>query len=53
MVDIAAALDVLGTLTKYLSVAALLPGGVALYYGEPVWPFLSPHPPETDEVARM
>ena len=39
-VDVAAALDVVGTLTKYLSVAALLPGVVALYYGEPVWPFL-------------
>ena len=39
-VDVAAALDVVGTLTKYLALAAVAPGVVALIYGEPMWPFL-------------
>jgi trk system potassium uptake protein TrkH len=39
-VDIASAADLMGTLAKYLGVAALLPVLVALWYGEPFWPFL-------------
>jgi trk system potassium uptake protein len=39
-VDVAAALNVVGTLLKYLSSAALLPAAVAIGYSEPVWPFL-------------
>jgi trk system potassium uptake protein len=39
-VDVAAALDIVGTLTKYLAAAALIPAAVALGYGEPIWPFL-------------
>jgi trk system potassium uptake protein len=39
-VDVGAAVDVVGTLTKYLSAAALVPAAVALGYGEPTLPFL-------------
>lgn len=31
----------MGMLGKYLGVAALFPGAVALWYGEPFWPFLA------------
>ena len=34
-VDVRAALNLVGTLTKYLGFAALVPAGVALWYGEP------------------
>jgi trk system potassium uptake protein TrkH len=39
-VDVEASANLLGTLGKYLGLTALLPTGVALWYGEPVWPFL-------------
>jgi trk system potassium uptake protein TrkH len=39
-VDVAAALNLVGVLLKYLSATALLPTGVALVYSEPPWPFL-------------
>ena len=39
-VDIRGALNIVGTLTKYLSLGTLLPAGVALGYGETPWPFL-------------
>lgn len=39
-VNIGAALDIVGTLTKYLAAAALIPALVAVWYGEPVWPFM-------------
>jgi trk system potassium uptake protein TrkH len=34
------ALGLVGTLTKYLSVATLFPTALAIGYGEPFWPFL-------------
>ncbi len=40
-VEIGAALSLVGTLLKYLSLSALLPVGFALGYSEPVWPFLA------------
>jgi trk system potassium uptake protein TrkH len=40
-VDVPAALDVVGIVTKYLSFTALVPAAVAVGYGEPVWPFLA------------
>ncbi|HXF97449.1 MAG TPA: TrkH family potassium uptake protein [Gaiellaceae bacterium] len=40
-VDLAACADLLGTLLKYLGLAALFPAAVALWYREPVWPFLA------------
>jgi trk system potassium uptake protein TrkH len=39
-VDVAAAVNLVASLVKYLSVAFLFPTGVALWYGEPPWPFL-------------
>ena len=39
-VDVQAALSLVGSLMKYLSLAALLPAAIAAGYGEPVWPFL-------------
>ncbi len=39
-VDVRSALNLVGTLTKYLSLSTLLPAAVALGYGEPPWPFL-------------
>jgi trk system potassium uptake protein TrkH len=39
-VDVRAALNVVGTLTKFLGVAPLVPAAVAIGYGEPFWPFL-------------
>ena len=39
-VDVGGALNLVGSLIKYLSAAFLFPAGVALGYGEPVWPFL-------------
>jgi trk system potassium uptake protein TrkH len=39
-VDLAAATHLLGALTAFLGLAALVPSAVALWYGEPVWPFL-------------
>jgi trk system potassium uptake protein TrkH len=40
-VDIRSALDLVGTLTKYLSLTALIPAAIALGYREPVFPFLA------------
>lgn len=39
-VDVGGALNLVGSLMRYLSLAFLLPVGVALLYGDPVWPFL-------------
>jgi trk system potassium uptake protein len=40
-VDLSAALNLIGTLGKYLGVAALLPTAVAIGYSEPFWPFVA------------
>ena len=40
-VDLSGALNLVGALLKYLSLAFLLPAALALGYGEPVWPFLA------------
>jgi trk system potassium uptake protein TrkH len=40
-IDLAAAANLLGMLGKYLGLAALFPTAVALWYSEPVWPFLA------------
>ena len=39
-VDLPAAINLVGTLGKYLGVAALFPTALALWYGEPFWPFI-------------
>ena len=39
-VDVSAAVNLVGTLGKYLGLTALFPIAVALWYGEPFWPFL-------------
>jgi len=39
-VDVPAAANLVGTLGKYLGTAALFPIVVALWYGEPIWPFV-------------
>src|SRR5215217_2725384 len=39
-VDVAGALNLVGSLVKYLSLAFLVPTAIAIGYGEPVWPFL-------------
>jgi trk system potassium uptake protein TrkH len=39
-VDVTAAANLVGMLGKYLGVAALFPVPFALWYGEPLWPFL-------------
>jgi trk system potassium uptake protein TrkH len=40
-VDVVGVLNVVGTLLAYLSLATLVPTGVALAYGESPWPFLA------------
>src|SRR5918995_6886053 len=40
-VDVGGALNLVGALVKYLSLAFLFPVAVALGYSEPVWPFLA------------
>jgi trk system potassium uptake protein TrkH len=40
-VEVGAALSLVGTLLKYLSLSALLPVAFALGYSEPVWPFVA------------
>lgn len=40
-IDVAAAFNLVGSLARYLGLAALLPAAVALWYGEPLWPFLA------------
>jgi trk system potassium uptake protein len=39
-VDVGGALNLVGSLLKYLSLAFLVPAGVALGYGENAWPFV-------------
>jgi trk system potassium uptake protein TrkH len=39
-VDVPAVVNLVGTLGKYLGLAALFPVAVALWYSEPFWPFL-------------
>jgi trk system potassium uptake protein TrkH len=39
-VDVSGALNLVGSLVKYLSAAFLFPAVIAAGYGEPVWPFL-------------
>lgn len=39
-VDLVGALNLVATLTKYLSLSCVAPTAVALGYGEPPWPFL-------------
>jgi trk system potassium uptake protein TrkH len=39
-VDVAGALNLVGSLVTYLSPAFLFPAAIAAGYGEPVWPFL-------------
>ena len=39
-VDVGGALNLVGSLVKYLSPAFLFPVCVAAGYGEPAWPFL-------------
>jgi trk system potassium uptake protein len=40
-VDVLGALNLVGTLVEYLSLALLFPAAVAVWYGEQVWPFLT------------
>ena len=40
-VDVGAALTLVGTNLKYLSLTLVVPAGVALLYSEPPWPFLA------------
>ena len=40
-VDFGAALNLIGTLGKYLGLATVVPTAVALWYSEPIWPFLA------------
>jgi trk system potassium uptake protein TrkH len=40
-VDVGGALNLVGSLVKYLSPAFLFPTAIAAGYGEPVWPFLA------------
>ena len=39
-IDVAAVANLVGTLAKYLGLVVVFPIGVALWYGEPVWPFV-------------
>jgi trk system potassium uptake protein len=39
-VDLSGALNLVGVLIMYLSIAPLMPAAIALGYSEPVWPFL-------------
>ena len=39
-IDIPAVVNLVGTLGKYLGFAVLFPSAVALWYHEPIWPFL-------------
>lgn len=40
-VDLKAAANLVGLLAKYLGLVVLFPTGLALWYGDPVWPFLA------------
>jgi len=39
-VDVGGALNLVGSLVKYLGAAFLFPAAIAVGYGDPVWPFL-------------
>jgi trk system potassium uptake protein TrkH len=39
-IDVAAVANLVGTLAKYLGVVTVFPIGLALYYGDPVWPYI-------------
>jgi trk system potassium uptake protein TrkH len=39
-IDVAAVANLVGALAKYLGLVVVFPVGVALWYSEPVWPFL-------------
>ncbi|HUG64597.1 MAG TPA: TrkH family potassium uptake protein [Gaiellaceae bacterium] len=39
-IDLWASLELIGSLGKYLGLAAALPIAVALWYGEPIWPYV-------------
>jgi trk/ktr system potassium uptake protein len=41
-VDVRAVANLVGTLAKYLGLVVVFPTAVALWYSEPVWPFLLP-----------
>ena len=38
-IDVRAVANLVGTLAKYLGIVVVFPIGVALWYGDPVWPF--------------
>lgn len=40
-IDVVGVLNLVGTLAKYLGLVVVFPIGVALWYSEPVWPFLA------------
>jgi trk system potassium uptake protein len=40
-VDLRATANLLGLIAKYLGLVVVFPVGVALWYGDPVWPFLA------------
>ena len=40
-VDVRASINLVAVLAKYLGLAVLFPAAVALWYSEPVWPFLA------------
>jgi len=40
-IDVFATVNLVGTLGKYLGLGALFPVVIALWYGEPIWPFLA------------
>ena len=39
-IDVTAVANLVGTLAKYLGLVVVFPIGVALWYGDPVWPFV-------------
>jgi trk system potassium uptake protein TrkH len=39
-IDVVAVANLVGTLAKYLGIATVFPIGLALYYGDPVWPYI-------------
>jgi trk system potassium uptake protein len=40
-IDVKATANLIGVLAKYLGLAVVFPIGVALLYGDPIWPFLA------------
>jgi trk system potassium uptake protein TrkH len=39
-IDVVAVANLVGTLAKYLGIATVFPIALALYYGDPVWPYI-------------